>query len=155
MIDDLREIESSLEELSKELDIQISQYELDNNEFHNNLIELISKYPEYKELIHFIVSVNDRLVTTQILSRDVFYEAIKGIILQKRILIKMLHKEYEEKNKPKESKIAKILELLKANKMTLIAIAVSVSITLLMTGVFIKPVETLETIKAVKGITGK
>jgi len=155
MVDELKEIEKTLEQLSKDLDTQMSAYSLDNDKFHENLIELMGKYPEYKELIQFIVSINDRLVTTHIISRDIFYETIKSLIHQKRILVKKLFRDYEEKAKPKESKFDKTIEFFKNNKTVLITIAISVTFTLLMVGIMMVPAETLEALKLLKGMSGK
>jgi TPP-dependent trihydroxycyclohexane-1,2-dione (THcHDO) dehydratase len=155
LLEDLKEIEHSLELLSKDLDAQISVHSLDNDAFHERLINLTSKYPENKELIQFIVTINDKLVTSQVISRDIFYETIKGIIVQKRFLIKRIIKYIELRYQPKESTISKIFEYIKNNKTTLIIIGVSVAFTLLMIGVFVVPSETIETLKLLKGISGK
>ena len=152
MLEELKEIEYSLDVLSKELDQQLSATILEADKFHEQLINLLSKSPENKELIQFIVFINDRLVTNHTISRDILYDTIKGIIKQKQYLIKRLIKEYDVKPQS-ESTFSKVIEFFKANKTTLIVIGASVSITLLIVALFIIPTETMETIKLLKGFT--
>ena len=167
MVDELKDIEKSLELLIKDLDTQMmSSNNIENDKFHDSLISLSGKLARFdaknsddnevfKELLHFIVSINDRLVTTHILTRDMFYDTIIELIQQKRFLIKKLIKDYEEKTKPKESAISKIFEYIKTNKTTLITIGITIAFTLLMMGIFVIPSETLEALKLLKGMTGK
>ena len=152
MLEELKEIESSLDVLSKELDQQLSATILEADKFHEQLINLLSKFPENKELIQFIVFINDRLVTTHTISRDILYDTVKGIIKQKQYLVKRLLKEYEKKES-KQSPFVKASDFLKTNKTTIIVIAASVSITLILVGLFIIPSETMEALKLLKGFT--
>lgn len=152
MLEELKEIEVSLDVLSKELDQQLSATILEADKFHEQLINLLSKFPENKELIQFIVFINDRLVTTHTISRDILYDTVKGIIKQKQYLVKRLLKEYEKKE-TKQSIFVKTSDFLKANKTTIIVIAASVSITLILVGLFIIPTETMEALKLLKGFT--
>lgn len=166
IVDELKDIEKSLELLIKDLDTHMSAYNFDNDKFHDSLISLSGKLARFdaqnsensevfKELLHFIVSINDRLVTSHILARDMFYDTIIELIQQKRFLIKKLIKEYEEKTQPKESNIAKLFDFIKSNKTVLITIGVTIAFTLLMMGIFVIPSETLEALKLLKGMTGK
>ena len=166
MVDELKDIEKSLELLTKDLDTQMSSYNIENDKFHDSLISLSGKLARFdaknsddnevfKELLHFIVSINDRLVTSHILARDMFYDTIIELIQQKRFLIKKLIKDYEEKTQPKESNISKIFDFFKANKIVLLTIGITIAFTLLMMGIFVIPSETLEALKLLKGMTGK
>lgn len=166
MVDELKDIEKSLELLTKDLDTQMSSYNIENDKFHDSLISLSGKLARFdaknsddnevfKELLHFIVSINDRLVTSHILARDMFYDTIIELIQQKRFLIKKLIKEYEEKTQPKESNISKIIDFFKTNKTVLLTIGITIAFTLLMMGIFVIPSETLEALKILKGMTGK
>jgi len=152
MLNDLKEIEHSLEQLSKELDSQLSAYSSDADKFHENLINLLSKFPDDKELIQFIVFINDRIVTSHTISRDILYETVKGIIKQKQYLLKRLIKEYEIKSVTEESKIVKLFEFIKTNKTTLIIITLSLAFSLTMVSLLTVPKETIETINILKGL---
>lgn len=155
MLEDLKEIESKLEQLSKELDTQLSATSLESDKFHENLINLLSKFPDDKELIQFIVFINDRLVTNHEISRDILYETVKGLITQKQYLIKRLIKEQEASIKKQHDDllIIKMIDFLKNNKTTLIVMAVSISTTLLLVSLFVIPDTTMETLKLIKGFT--
>jgi hypothetical protein len=61
MVEELKEIETALEEILKELNSQQGALVSDGVAFHTNLINLLSTYPEEKELIHFIVLKNDKI----------------------------------------------------------------------------------------------
>lgn len=153
MIEELKEIEMSLIQMAKELDTEMSASSLDPDQFHQNLINLLSKYPDSKEMIQFIVFSHDRIVTNHTVSRDIFYDTIKGIIKQKQYLIKRLIKDYEKNNIVKESQIVRFFELLKANKQIIIVASASIAITLLMVALFIIPTQTIEAFKLLKGFT--
>lgn len=153
MIDELKEIEISLIQMAKELDTEMAASSLDPDQFHQNLINLLSKYPDSKEMIQFIVFSHDRIVTNHTVSRDIFYDTIKGIIKQKQYLIKRLIKDYEKSNTKPESVVVKFLTLLKDNKPTIIVATASIAITLVIVALFIIPSETIETFKLLKGFT--
>ena len=153
MLEELKDIEQKLEQLSKELDTQLSATSLESDKFHENLINLLSKFPDDKELIQFIVFINDRLVTNHEISRDILYETLRGLILQKQYLVRRLIKEHENiiQKRKEEPIISKLIEFVKTNKTTIIIVASSVSVTLLVVALFIIPDTTIETIKLLKG----
>jgi len=55
------EIKREIEELKKSLIKQINDNDLDMKEIMKNIIKVSSKYPEQKELIEFIIMLNDAL----------------------------------------------------------------------------------------------
>ena len=150
MVKDLKEIYESLEEMSRELDAELSAVSTESDKFHEQLIDLISKYPESKEIIQFIVSINDKLVTHHTLSRDILYDATKGIISQKQYLIKQLIKDYEDKEN-KTSMMDKINNFIEKNKFTLILIGGTILVVIVVVLLIFMPKEIIEIIKLIKG----
>jgi uncharacterized coiled-coil DUF342 family protein len=55
----LTEIENSLIKLHDDFNKQIQALGNNPQEFHKVLIELSTKYPDHKELLQFIVFIND------------------------------------------------------------------------------------------------
>ena len=84
----LREIEESLKQLHIDFNEQVVTLSNDTKEFHNSLIDLVSKYPEHKELIQFIVFVNDKLETNQHMFGEVIVEAFNDLVDSKRALVR-------------------------------------------------------------------
>lgn len=148
MFENLKEIEETLNLLSKDLDSQLSASSLDTEKFHEQLINLISKYPDNKEIIQFIVFINDRIVTNQEISKDIMYETIKSLIHQKQILIKeLLNQESKKINK----KDFNFVEFFLENKIFLSIIFISISIPILLL-LGVTPEKIIEIIKLIKGI---
>lgn len=87
-MDKLREIEDSLKRLHEEFNEQVVTLSTDTKEFHNSLINLVAKYPEHKELIQFIVFVNDKLESNQYMFSEVIVEAFNDLVDSKRALVK-------------------------------------------------------------------
>lgn len=83
----LREIEDSLKRLHEEFNEQVVTLSTDTKEFHNSLINLVAKYPEHKELIQFIVFVNDKLESNQYMFSEVIVEAFNDLVDSKRALV--------------------------------------------------------------------
>ena len=84
-----------LEDLGHKLDYlelsfakQLQAIEDDVNEFHKNLLHLATTYPESKDLLEFIVFINDRLNTKQTNFEDILKEIISDLIKFKKELIK-------------------------------------------------------------------
>ena len=57
MLVELKEIQQALETLLKDLDVQLAAISTDSKTFHSNLINLLSEFPDDKELIQFIVYI--------------------------------------------------------------------------------------------------
>ena len=87
-MDRLHEIEQTLDSLHKEFNEQVVALSADRREFHDSLIELTSKYPEHKELIQFIVLVNDKLETNQHTFGEIVVESFNDLIKTKKTLVK-------------------------------------------------------------------
>ena len=83
----LDSIERDLEKLQEEFNIQMQAIDQDVSEFHKQLISLGVNQPEQKELIEFVVFVNDKLDSKQIQFSQVINETVKEMILHKRELI--------------------------------------------------------------------
>ena len=98
-----KELEKRLEDILEHLDEQLSELNSNTDKnFHNNLINLISEYPNFKEVIQFVVSINDKQETKNEIFKDVIYDSIKDIVHVKQQavleLIKELHKLEEFKS---------------------------------------------------------
>jgi hypothetical protein len=87
-------------------------------------------------------------VTANTISRDILYDATRGIISQKQFLIKNLIREYEKKDKA-TSAFAKFNIFIENNKLTIIVLGLILSISLIAVGLKYKPTETMEIIKAI------
>lgn len=87
---DLREIESSLERLQLDFNKQLEALGSDSKEFHNSLIELSSKYPDHKELLQFIVFINDKIETKQSIFSDIIVESFNELVRTKKLLVKKM-----------------------------------------------------------------
>lgn len=152
MIADLREIADALEKLSRDIDVQLAASSSDANQFHENLINLLADFPNDKELIQFVVYINDRLETNQTISKDIFMDSLKGIIKQKLILVKRLIKEQEielDKLNNKNNKLQKIFQFVSENKLTIIIVSLSLSSIFIFGSLYLKPNETMETLKLI------
>lgn len=94
--EDLKEIEKEFEDLLKTLDNQLS--DSSNNgksKFHMNLIDIMEKHPNSKELIQFMVGINDSLGTQQETFEDNIILSVKNIINIKMKLIKLIISDLE------------------------------------------------------------
>jgi len=87
----LIQIKDSLERLEKDFNVQIEALGRDSEDFHKSLIDLVSRYPEHKELIQFIVFVNDKLETKQSMFSDVISDSFNEIVaIKKQLLYNMI-----------------------------------------------------------------
>ena len=84
----LQEIEKTLDALHKDFNEQVVALSSDRREFHDSLIDLSTKYPEHKELIQFIVLVNDKLETNQHTFGEIIIESFNDLIKTKKVLVK-------------------------------------------------------------------
>ena len=92
-------IEKSIDKLIEEFNRQVVSMD-DNKEFHNTIINLSSKYPEHKELLEFIVMVNDKIETRQSIFSDMIIDSFNELMrIKKEVLIKMIEKERIENEK--------------------------------------------------------
>jgi hypothetical protein len=101
-------MEKSIDKLIEEFNKQVVSMD-DNKEFHNTIINLSSKYPEHKELLEFIVMVNDKIETRQSIFSDMIIDSFNELMrIKKDVLMKMIEKERLENEKKLFSKIKKI-----------------------------------------------
>ena len=84
---ELEELYNKLEELKRDFTIQLNDIDIDLREFHKMLMGLTKKYPEYSELLEFIVFINDKLETNQTQYRQIVSEVINKIIDYKKEII--------------------------------------------------------------------
>lgn len=152
MITELKEIQQALETLLKDIDNQLAALSIDSKTFHKNLIELLSEFPDDKDLIQFIVFINDRLETNQTISKDIFMDSIKAVIKQKLILVKRLIR--AEESKLEKSNLYRLLAHINENKITIIIISVTLSLFIVFASLYINPKDTMETLKII-GTTTK
>ena len=73
--------ENELKDIIHNLDKQLqATSDSSIHDFHNTLIELIANNNDSKEIIQFIVTVNDKIETKQELIKDIFSDSLKEII---------------------------------------------------------------------------
>lgn len=94
---ELQKIHDSLIKLQEDFNIQLRALTNDSTSFHNSLIDLSIKYPEFRELLQFIVLINDKVKTDQNLFIDIMSESFNEILKSKQQLIdNMIAKEAKE-----------------------------------------------------------
>jgi len=84
----LENLDRSLQKLQEDFNRQLEILNNDPKEFHNALIDLSAKYPDHKELLQFIVFINDKLETNQSLFSEIITESFQESIKLKRELVK-------------------------------------------------------------------
>ena len=87
---DLNKIEISLNKLHAEFNSQLNTLGDNPKAFHTALIELSTKYPEHKELLQFIVHINDKLETNHTLFSDVIIDSFNELIQIKKDMLQKL-----------------------------------------------------------------
>ena len=85
---EFEDIERNLSQLKRDFNNEFNLLTGDLKEFHKHMIELISKYPDQKEIIEFIVFINDRLETNHTNTREILSESINQLINLKKELVK-------------------------------------------------------------------
>lgn len=100
----LEKIDEKLSQLQTEFNKQIHAIEDDVNEFHKQLINLGVKHPDSKELIEFIVFINDRIEMKQTQFEDVLKDTIKQLIDYKKELVVINNKMVAKVNELDERK---------------------------------------------------
>jgi len=124
IIDELRELEESSRYLKKDFNNQMNAMEDDMQDFHKQIIKLSTKYPEQKEILEFIVFINDRIETNQTNYKGVINDTLNNIIDIKHQIIKqhlkarMIDKDYES-NRTIWGKIYSFINTLKDIKWVL------------------------------------
>jgi len=126
----LKKIENSLEKLHDDFNKQLEAIGTDSTEFHKALIELTAKYPDHKEIIHFIVSVNDRLTTQHSIFSEVLSDSFNELVKIKKDLLYNLIDDKQESSIKNTSFISKIKTFkdIKIILVTLSIIAIAVGV---------------------------
>ena len=94
MKDKIKELKEELEKLEDRIIDAINK--IDISPPNDKLIELISLYPEQKDIIKFIVDVNDNFLRNHLKSREIIIDALSSIIEYKKrllLIIEDLHKQ--------------------------------------------------------------
>ncbi len=125
MTKDLERIDDSLKKLQEDFNRQLDAIEDDTHSFHKAMIELSAKNPEHKELVQFIVFVNDKLETKHKTHSEVMVESLNEMINVKR---KLIHSILDKKQETNENmgffrKIFNSTKIFADLKITLISIA--------------------------------
>jgi len=119
----LSEVDGSLLKLRADFNKQLSAIEDDTHSFHTAMIDLSAKNPEYKELIQFIVFVNDKLETKHKTHSEVMIEAFNELIDVKRSLIHAITDVKEKEEQGFFKKIFNSTKIFADIKMTVIGVA--------------------------------
>ena len=77
---ELKRIDNSLEKLQDDFNKQLDAIEDDTHSFHRAMIELSAKNPEHKEIVQFIVLVNDKLETKHKNHSEVMVDSLNEMI---------------------------------------------------------------------------
>ena len=93
------DFEEELETIIKDLDKQLSALNTDNNTFHNAIIETIAKNPKSKELVQFIVEINDRMETKNGVLKEIISDSLSELVRKKIKIFKEITKELEKLNR--------------------------------------------------------
>lgn len=131
-----------LNEIQENLSQHVDDLELQRVNFNNRLLELMSNYPQLKDIIQFILEVNDNLDNKQKQYFNQNYEAITKLISLKKKLIKQLETDHEAKG------ILKKLNMLASSKYAIILIL----ITIFCISLWFQPDQTIQLIKELKGV---
>ena len=152
---ELKQLETSLEELHKDFNRQLEALGDDSKEFHKALIELTSKYPDHKELIQFIVFVNDKLETNQTLFKDIVVESFNELVgIKKTFVLGLIDKEYLPNTPDKPGFISSVIKSMSQLK-DMKTLVFGVAIILFVIGVLVAPDVLLSGMKAMTTILGK
>jgi hypothetical protein len=147
---ELKKIDESLAQLQHDFNTQLEVLGTNTNEFHNAIIELSTKYPAHKELLQFMVFINDKLETNQSIFEEVVTDSFNSLIkIKKELIAKMI--EDKDTNPVEQTsnlslwqKMKNISFLMKNLKVLLTAVAV----ILLSIGMFVAPDLLLAMLKA-------
>ena len=134
----------TLNEIQENLSQHVDDLESQRVNFNNRLLELMSNYPQLKDIIQFILEVNDNLDNKQKQYINQNYEAITKLISLKKKLIKQLEADHEAKG------ILKKLNVFVSSKYAIILIL----ITIFCISLWFQPDQTIQLIKELKGIIG-
>lgn len=110
------DFEEDLTNIIIDLDRQLEILNTDENTFHNSIIEIIGNNPNSKELVQFIVSINDKIETKNDILKDVLSDSLKTLILKKIEIFKQINESLNELQKENNKEETEISELHKMKK---------------------------------------
>lgn len=151
-MEDLKEIEKNLQKLEAALDRQFEAASTtsDLDKFHKNLIEILVQSPQEKEIIEFVVFINDRLETKHTITTEIMLETIKDVIKLKRQMVKKIIGLYD--NTKKISLFERFLDFVSDNKVLLMIILISLGVVVFGLVVFLMPEQLIEILKEINKI---
>ena len=149
-MEELNKIDESLNQLHTEFNNQLHALGSDTKEFHSALIDLSAKYPDHKELLQFIVFINDKLETNQQLFSSIVVESFNELVNVKKSLVQKIIQDKEEQNKRKEKTEMSVWERVKTSGALLKnikTVLTTLAIILLAAAVIIAPDMFIEVLK--------
>lgn len=151
-MEDLKEIEKNLQKLEAALDRQFEAASTtsDLDKFHKNLIEILAQSPQEKEIIEFVVFINDRLETKHTITTEIMLETIKDVIKLKRQMVKKIIGLCD--NTKKISLFERFLYFVSDNKVLLMIILISLGVVVFGLVVFLMPEQLIEILKEINKI---
>lgn len=151
-MEDLKEIEKNLQKLEAALDRQFEAASTtsDLDKFHKNLIEILAQSPQEKEIIEFVVFINDRLETKHTITTEIMLETIKDVIKLKRQMVKKIIGLCD--NTKKISLFERFLDFVSDNKVLLMIILISLGVVVFGLVVFLMPEQLIEILKEINKI---
>jgi len=149
-------LDQKLEKLKYELRNELMEISNNTGDFHKQIIELSTKNPDYKEILEFIVFVNDKLETNQHLYLDVIIDTLNSMIETKRQLLAHLetneHKATPKKGSTNDVDLNKGI-LFKLNQIKdLKMIAWGIALALIAAGAIFAPDEFKELLNIIKSL---
>lgn len=151
-MEDLKEIEKNLQKLEAALDRQFEAASTtsDLDKFHKNLIEILVQSPQEKEIIEFVVFINDRLETKHTITTEIMLETIKDVIKLKHQMVKKIIGLCD--NTKKISLFERFLDFVSDNKGLLMIILISLGVVVFGLVVFLMPEQLIEILKEINKI---
>jgi len=155
-VKDYDELNKKIDNIILELNEQLS-YPIDNKTFHSTIIKITADYPEQKDLLEFIVHINDKLETKHSIFTDIVLDSLNDILIIKK---DMLLKLGEVDDKTKENEIKEVEGFFKkiTNKILSISIKdfkiISAIIAFIILGIvaIIAPDMVMSIIEIMKGV---
>jgi len=92
------EFEEELKKIIDDLDKQLEALSDDNETFHHSIIDIISNNPKSKEIIQFIVAINDKIETKHDNLKEVLRDSLKSLTHAKIKIFREISKEIEKLN---------------------------------------------------------
>jgi len=94
----IEDFEEELKNVMNDLDKQLEALSSDNENFHHSIIDIISNSPKSKEIIQFIVAINDKLETKQDNLKEILRDSLKSLVYVKIKIFREINKEIEKLN---------------------------------------------------------